>query len=64
MGTNTLYAATWQRLRKRWNDPRNEPHYGQRHLQIDRRRGHLAAINEGFLPPGRGRIVLTSVAPS
>ena len=23
----TLYAATWQRTRKRWNDPRNEPHY-------------------------------------
>jgi photosystem II stability/assembly factor-like uncharacterized protein len=21
---NTLYAATWQRIRKRWNDPRNE----------------------------------------
>jgi photosystem II stability/assembly factor-like uncharacterized protein len=24
---NVLYAATWQRIRKRWNDPRNEPHY-------------------------------------
>ena len=24
---NTLYTATWQRIRKRWNDPRNEPHY-------------------------------------
>ena len=24
---NTLYAATWQRVRKRWNDPRNESHY-------------------------------------
>ena len=23
----TLYAATWQRTRKRWNDPRNEAHY-------------------------------------
>jgi photosystem II stability/assembly factor-like uncharacterized protein len=22
---DTLYAATWQRTRKRWNDPRNEP---------------------------------------
>jgi photosystem II stability/assembly factor-like uncharacterized protein len=22
---NTLYAATWQRVRKKWNDPRNEP---------------------------------------
>jgi photosystem II stability/assembly factor-like uncharacterized protein len=24
---NTLYAATWQRIREKWNDPRNEPHY-------------------------------------
>ncbi|MFO7616054.1 MAG: hypothetical protein R6V75_02255 [Bacteroidales bacterium] len=24
---NTLYAATWQRIRKKWNDPRNEPGY-------------------------------------
>ena len=24
---DTLYAATWQRMRKRWNDPRNEPQY-------------------------------------
>ena len=23
----TLYAATWQRTRKRWNDPRNEADY-------------------------------------
>ena len=23
----TLYAATWQRIRKKWNDPRNEPDY-------------------------------------
>lgn len=22
-----LYAATWQRIRKKWNDPRNEPSY-------------------------------------
>jgi photosystem II stability/assembly factor-like uncharacterized protein len=25
--SNTLYAATWQRVREKWNDPRNEPHY-------------------------------------
>jgi len=25
---NTLYAATWQRIRDPWNDPRNEPQYG------------------------------------
>jgi len=24
---NTLYAATWQRTRKKWNDPRNFPDY-------------------------------------
>jgi len=24
---NTLYAATWQRIRKKWNDPRNETDY-------------------------------------
>jgi photosystem II stability/assembly factor-like uncharacterized protein len=24
----TLYAATWQRIRNKWNDPRNEPNYG------------------------------------
>lgn len=23
----TLYASTWQRIRNKWNDPRNEPHY-------------------------------------
>lgn len=23
----TLYAVTWQRVRKKWNDPRNEPGY-------------------------------------
>ncbi len=25
---DTLYVATWQRVREKWNDPRNEPHYG------------------------------------
>jgi photosystem II stability/assembly factor-like uncharacterized protein len=25
--TEVLYAATWQRVRKKWNDPRNEPGY-------------------------------------
>jgi len=24
---NTLYAATWQRIRRKWNDPRNDPDY-------------------------------------
>jgi photosystem II stability/assembly factor-like uncharacterized protein len=26
--SDTLYVATWQRVRKKWNDPRNEPNYG------------------------------------
>ena len=25
--SDTLYAAFWQRMRKKWNDPRNEPDY-------------------------------------
>ena len=25
--SDTLYASTWQRMRKKWNDPRNEPNY-------------------------------------
>ncbi|UCC40136.1 MAG: hypothetical protein JSV96_01375 [Candidatus Aminicenantes bacterium] len=25
--SNTLYAATWQRIRNKWNDPRNGPDY-------------------------------------
>jgi len=24
---NIIYASTWQRIRKKWNDPRTEPHY-------------------------------------
>lgn len=26
---NTLYAATWQRIRRKWSDPRVEPGYGE-----------------------------------
>lgn len=25
--SDVLYASTWQRMRKKWNDPRNEPDY-------------------------------------
>jgi photosystem II stability/assembly factor-like uncharacterized protein len=55
---NKLYAATWQRIRKRWNDPRNEPHYSGSGIY---RSGDAGAswdpINEG-LPQAhhRGRI--------
>jgi len=26
---NTLYVSTWQRVREKWNDPRNEPSYAE-----------------------------------
>ena len=26
---NTLYAATWQRQRRKWNDPRVEPGFDE-----------------------------------
>jgi photosystem II stability/assembly factor-like uncharacterized protein len=29
MDPNTLYAATWQRVRRKWSDPRVEPGYDQ-----------------------------------
>ncbi len=41
---DTLYASTWQRIRLKWNDPRNFPDYArQRHLQVDRRRQDVGA---------------------
>ncbi len=52
---NTLYAATWQRLRKRWNDPRNEPHYAGSGIYKSTDAGATwQPINEG-LPPARYR---------
>ncbi len=55
---NTLYAATWQRLRKRWNDPRNESHYaGSGIYRSTDAGGSWQPINEGLPPAGhRGRI--------
>ena len=36
---NTLYAATWQRMRRKWSDPRVEPGLQRkRHLEDDGRR--------------------------
>lgn len=55
---DTLYAATWQRIRKRWNDPRNEPGYSGSGIYKTTNGGaDWVAINEG-LPPAefRGRI--------
>ena len=55
---NTLYAATWQRVRRRWNDPRNEPgsHGSGLHKSVNGGKT-WTPINTG-LPeaPFRGRI--------
>ena len=54
----TLYAATWQRTRKRWNDPRNEAHYTGSGIHKTTDGGKKwQPINQG-LPPAkfRGRI--------
>lgn len=55
---NTLYAATWQRTRKKWNDPRNEPGYSGSGIYKTTDGGRTwTPVNEG-LPPAefRGRI--------
>lgn len=55
-----LYAATWQRIRKRWHDPRNEPDYTGSGVHKTTDGGTTwTEINTG-LPPAhfRGRIGL------
>lgn len=55
---NTLYASTWQRIRKKWNDPRNEPGYTGSGIFVSTDAGNKwEPINNG-LPPAkfRGRI--------
>jgi len=55
---NILYAATWQRIRKKWNDPRNEPTYSGSSIYKTIDSGKTwNPINNG-LPPAkyRGRI--------
>lgn len=55
---NTLYAATWQRRRKKWNDPRNESDYTGSGIYKTTDGGkNWQPINNG-LPPAkyRGRI--------
>jgi len=55
---NTLYAATWQRIRKKWNDPRTEKNYSHCGIWKSTDAGaNWKKINEG-LPAAnmRGRI--------
>ncbi len=55
---DTIYAATWQRIRKRWNDPRNDPDYAGSGIHKSTDGGKTwHPINEG-LPEAkfRGRI--------
>jgi len=53
-----LWAATWQRVRKRWNDPRNEPGYDGSGIWKTTNGGKSwSPINEGLPNPEyRGRI--------
>ncbi|MCK7535269.1 MAG: hypothetical protein MZV63_31910 [Marinilabiliales bacterium] len=55
---NNLYATTWQRIRKKWNDPRTEPDYNaDRVFEISQCRKTWEPINPGILEPKfRGRI--------
>ncbi len=57
---NTLYAATWQRIRRKWNDPRHEADYTGSGVQKSTDGGATwAPINEGLpAPQFRGRIGL------
>ncbi len=56
--SQTLYAATWQRIREKWNDPRIEPGYSKSGIYKTTDGGKSwNQINDG-LPPSkyRGRI--------
>ena len=62
---NTLYAATWQRIRERWNDPRNESHYDGSGVYKTTDGGESWTEVSGGLPDPRyrGRIGI-DIAPS
>jgi len=52
---DTLYAATWQRIRKKWFDPRNEDGYKESGIYKTTDAGKSwKPVNDG-LPPGRYR---------
>ncbi len=57
---NVLYAATWQRIRQKWNDPRHAADYtGSGVMKSEDGGTTWAAINEGLpLSQFRGRIGL------
>jgi hypothetical protein len=50
-----LYAATWQRVRKKWNDPRNEPGYTGSGIHRSTDGGRTWTPINGGLPEARSR---------
>ena len=54
----TLYASTWQRIRNKWNDPRNDPQYTESGIHKSTDGGKTwKPINNGLPEPKfRGRI--------
>jgi photosystem II stability/assembly factor-like uncharacterized protein len=61
---DVLYAATWQRIRRKWSDPRNEPGYNESGVHKSTDGGKTwTEINQG-LPAAehRGRIGLALAA--
>ena len=62
---NTLYAAMWERIRRKWSDPRVEPGYDESGIFKTTDAGKTWTPLAGGLPPAqfRGRIGL-DVAPS